>query len=402
MRADRSLVRQALDRLQEWRLTAEARAERRRDARGLPAEDPGIERVLIEAVAWLARGQDRSGTGDGGVAHHYSLLSGWSSSYPETTGFIVPTMLAWAEARSDQNVAWRARRMLDWLVSIQLPTGGFQGGAIGVEPVPVTFNTGQILLGLAAGVRVFGAPYVEAMRRAADWLVSIQDPDGAWRRHLTPYASRGEKTYEMHTAWGLLEAAQAGTEPRWAEAALRNVNWALGHQRTNGWFDRCCLTDQSSPLTHTLGYALRGIVEAWRFGRDERHLAAATRLADALASRLGADGFLAGRLRADWSPAARWACLTGSAQIACCWFILHDATGHRGFLEAARRATSYVRRTVAVTGDEGRRGGVKGSFPIYGDYGTWQYVSWAGKFLVDALMLESQAGARPPVVAGLP
>ena len=36
--------------------------------------------------------------------------------------------------------------MLDWLVSIQMPSGAFQGGTIGESPVvPVTFNTGQIL-----------------------------------------------------------------------------------------------------------------------------------------------------------------------------------------------------------------------------------------------------------------
>ena len=72
--------------------------------------------------------------------------------------------------------------MLDWLVKIQLGNGGFQGGLIDSEPVvPVTFNTGQILLGLAAGVREFSDQYRLAMCRAADWLVRTQDSDGCWR-----------------------------------------------------------------------------------------------------------------------------------------------------------------------------------------------------------------------------
>src|SRR5262249_3862021 len=132
-----------------------AASERRKDHEGLPDFDPGIERAVNEAVAWLGRAQDRSRTRDGGVARHYSLVDGWGSSYPETTGYIVPTLLNVARilgGDAGEDARERARRMLDWLVSIQLPEGGFQGGMIDQTPVvPVTFNTGQILLGLAAG-----------------------------------------------------------------------------------------------------------------------------------------------------------------------------------------------------------------------------------------------------------
>src|SRR5205085_10345256 len=121
----------------------------------------------------------------------------------------------------------RARRMTDWLVRIQLPGGGFQGGKIDMTPVmPVTFNTGQILLGLAAAETAFGQ-YREPMRRAADWLVHTQDPDGCWRKHPTPFATAGEKEYETHVAWGLFEAARIDPDRGYAEAGLANVAWAL-------------------------------------------------------------------------------------------------------------------------------------------------------------------------------
>jgi hypothetical protein len=32
------------------------------------------------------------------------------------------------------------------------------------------------------------------------------------------------------------------------------------------------------------------------------------------------------------------------------------------------------------------RGGVPGSFPIWGGYGTYEYLNWAAKFLADALL----------------
>ena len=67
----------------------------------------------------------------------------------------------------------------------------------------MTFNTGQILLGLAAGVAEFGDQYRESMEQAAQWLVDTQDPDGCWRKHSTPFAKAGEKAYETHVSWGL-------------------------------------------------------------------------------------------------------------------------------------------------------------------------------------------------------
>lgn len=352
----------------------------------LPAGDAlPAEAAIDEAIDWLRRAQDHSLSQDGGVARHYSLLDGWGPSYPETTGYIVPTMLDYAERRGDDGARRRAHRMLDWLVSIQFPEGGFQGGVIGAEPrVPVTFNTGQILLGLARGAREC-AEYLEPMRRAAEWLVAAQDGDGCWRRHPTPFAAPGEKTYDTHVAWGLLEAARTAAEPRYAAAALANVRWALGRQQANGWLAQCCLDDPRQPLTHTLGYALRGMVEAYRYSGDTELGYACRRTADGLLGAMSDDGHLAGRLRADWRAAVRWSCLTGTAQIAICWWLLGD--GDERYRRAARIATDHVRRSIDARGGAGVRGGVAGSRPLYGAYGRYQYLAWAAKFFIDAQAL---------------
>ncbi|HXQ77105.1 MAG TPA: hypothetical protein VN797_02805, partial [Gemmatimonadaceae bacterium] len=110
----------------EIRLPLVARAERRRDLRSHLRDDPGIERAVTLASGWLCRAQDCSLSRDGGVARHFSLVSGWSESYPEITGYIIPTMLSVADIRGEPRLRERARRMVDWLTSIQLPDGGFQ------------------------------------------------------------------------------------------------------------------------------------------------------------------------------------------------------------------------------------------------------------------------------------
>lgn len=385
------LRRSVLNRVSSLVLTPGARAERRSDARGVPDRDPGIDRVVDESIAWLCRAQDCSASADGGVARHYSLTTGWGPSYPETTGYIVPTLLAYAREHNDRSLAERARRMLDWLVSIQVASGGFQGGTVGrLSETPVTFNTGQILFGLAAGAENYGEPYRQAMRKAADWLVETQDADGCWRKHQTPFAAPGEKSYETHVAWGLLEAARVDAGQRYGDAALANVRWALRSQKDNGWFDNCCLTDPTQPLTHTLGYALRGVVEAFRFSQEQIFLRAACKTADGLMSALSPDGFLPGRLQSNWKGAVDWSCLTGNVQIASCWLLLYEATGDARYRDAAFTVNRYVRRTMKTAGAPETRGGIKGSFPISGAYGTYQYLNWACKFFIDANVLERE------------
>ena len=372
-------------------LPTAARTESRRDHRAVTLTDPGIESSVTAALDWLGTAQDNSLSNDGGIARDYSLVAGWRASYPETSGYIVPTLLRGQPGARNEVYRERARAVLDWLVSIQLESGGFQGGVIGQTPVvPVTFNTGQILIGLACGVRKLGDEYRAAMQRAADWLVRTQDEDGAWRKHPTPFAKSGEKAYETHVAWGLLEAARVERGRGYAEAALKNIEWALTKQRVNGWFADCCLNDSSRPLTHTIGYALRGLIEGYRFSNDRVLLDAALLTAKGAMSALRANGFISGRLNPNWTGAVRWACLTGSAQLAHCWLLLHRITGESSFLDAGRRANAYVRARVRVDGEPEVRGGVKGSFPVDGEYGKFEYLSWACKFFIDANLLEQE------------
>jgi hypothetical protein len=308
--------------------------------------------------------------------------------------------------QNDDLLRERARRMLDWLVSIQLPGGGFQGGMVNQAPlVPVTFNTGQILMGLAAGVSEFGDDvYRAAMLAAADWLVQTQDADGSWTRYATPFASRGKKGYDTHVSWGLIEAERLEPGRGYAEAALRTVRWALTLQSGNGWFDRCCLDDSTRPLTHTIGYVLRGLLEVERFYGEASLLDAARRTADGILTAIRDDGALPGRLSADWRGSVSWSCLTGNVQIAHSLLILYDKTRYKPYRDAAYGLNRAVRRTLRIDDPDETRGAVKGSFPIDGDYGRFEYLNWATKFAIDSFTAEQQIRARetrgngPPVL----
>ena len=362
--------------------------------------DPGVEIAIDAGAAWLARAQDESTSHDGGVSRHFSLISGWGSSYPETTGYIVPTAIAYAHLRDDPSYVERARRMLDWLVSIQQPDGSFLAGSIGSRhAVPTTFNTGQILIGLAAAVVSFGERYLSAMRRAADWLVKVQDADGAWRGHQSPLVKPGAKTYDTHIAWGLFEAARIAPDRGYGDAGMRNVRWAVGLQTENGWFEQCSIKNPATPATHTIGYALRGVLEAYAYSKDASLLAAARKVGDGLwlAMRLG--GFLPGRIDRHWRGVVDWSCLTGQAQNATNWMLLWRHTHDSRYLHAGYASNRFVRWTLDLEGDRDVRGAVKGSYPVDGEYDPWIYPNWATKFLVDSCMLEAEIRRASPLSA---
>ena len=60
------------------------------DERSRWAVTPAALTRVRAALDWLARSQDA--TGNGGSAAYYSPWLGWSRAYPETSGYIVPTL----------------------------------------------------------------------------------------------------------------------------------------------------------------------------------------------------------------------------------------------------------------------------------------------------------------------
>ncbi|MEO1201635.1 MAG: hypothetical protein AAFX10_02930 [Pseudomonadota bacterium] len=382
----KAVVRESLE---QWRLPDVAKQEDRRDRAGLPSKDPGIDATVSEAIDWLLRAQSESASADGGAARHFSFIDGWAPSYPETSGYIVSTLIDYAHRSGREDVMQSARVMTDWLVSIQFEDGGFQGGMIDAEPcVPVTFNTGQILLGLASAAREWGEPYTASMNKAASWLVASQDSDGCWRKFPTPFAAQGEKVYETHVAWGLLEAARVAESQEYGDAAMANMRWAMTHQHENGWMANCCLSDPAQPLTHTLGYCLRGLVEGYLYRKDDDVFEAALRLARGLQSAVDDDGYLPGCLDSEWRGRVDSVCLTGSVQIAHSMLILSSEADDPTLRDTGYKLNRFVRRTMHLEGDPGIRGGIKGSFPVSGPYGTYQLLNWAPKFFIDSNLLE--------------
>ena len=337
---------------------------------------------LTTAVDWLYRSQDV--TGGGGSAATYNLVLGWEEQYPETTGYIVPTLYEYADGDRDSEAFERATAMTEWLVSVQRSDGAFPEGT-GESGEPNVFNTGQAVFGLVEAARQTGdVRFVSAARAASDWLVEVQDESGAW----TEFDYKDEThAYTTRVAWALLEAATVVDERRdaYRRAAAANLEWAVGKQRANGWFDDAAFTAGEDPYLHTIAYTIRGLLEGGRLLGDDGLTAAAKRSADALLEIQRRDGPLKGAYDEEWSP-AWYHCLTGNAQMGIVWLRLYELTGDREYLLAARSTAEFLKRHQSRTGPSGVRGGVPGSYPHVGRYLFLRYPNWATKFFADLLI----------------
>lgn len=353
---------------------------------------------LVAAIDWLCRAQDvRNGQPDGGgVSAGWSFEDGWLPSYPETTGYIIETMLAAAKLLDRPELVVRAQRMIDWELSIQLPDGAFPGHFGEPGSRPVIFNTGQIMHGMIAGhTQLQRQDCLPAAVRAGHWLADQQDDDGCWRRfehNDTPHV------YNTRATWPLLATGLLTGETRLVRAAKRNLDWALTQQTGSGWFATNAFVPWRSPFTHTIAYAIRGFLESGVLLGDERYLAAALKAGRGLAQVQRRDGWLAGTYRDGWQADASYACLTGVAQMSLNWTRLAQAVDAQDLREHARAGLDYLKTTHRLDhGDAAVRGGIAGSAPIWGDYSRFEYPNWAAKFFADALMMDMADIAVPPV-----
>lgn len=359
---------------------------------GLGRGDSGIvgdgERHLGAAAAWLAAAQDSQP--DGGFSGRYRLRSGWSSSYPETTGYIVPTLLRLADHFGEP--AWRERagRAINFLLGLQLEGGAFPGGEVEENrTAPSPFNSAQILTGLVAwGKETGDARTLDAAARAATWLRDVQDEDGAFRRH---YYNNAPSTYSAHLSCWLAEYGVAMHDRAAREAAGRHLDWVLGHQdEATGWFDLAGFDETQHArriaYTHTIAYTIYGVLKTSLLLAREDGVSAAARAAEGMMRRLELSGRLPGLIDHAWKPVEQAQCLTGNCQMASIWFALTEATGDLRYANAALKALDLVAHAQDLDNpNPGLRGGIAGSDPVWGSYIRMALPNWAAKFFIDAL-----------------
>jgi len=349
---------------------------------------------LRGAIEWLVLAQDSRAKDHGFSAAFHLLKGGWLPSYPETTGYIINTMLAYGRLSGDSSYSRRSVQAGEWLLSTQLREGAFPGGYGGPNAAPRVFNTGMILFGLAELARVTrDTRFLAAGRRALDWLANTQDPDGSWTS-VSP--ERQPHAYHARVAWAMVEMARCvdgASCRRHLDAASRAAEWVLTQEDADGWFRSNVLIPGRPPLTHNIAYVLRGLLEYGAAMMLPRFVEAALRGADPLLRDWQLNGYLAAGYGPGWRRGPSFRCVTGEAQLGLVWLRLGQLTGDRAYAVAAERIATQVSQTQSLRSPiRGIRGGIPGAWPLWGRYLPFAYPNWAAKFFAD-LLIELGASA---------
>lgn len=350
-----------------------------------PPDLSGVcHRVLTNAMTWVESAHEA--TGRQGVSAGYDLVQGWLPTYPETSGYLIPTMLRAATTLGRPDIAMRAREIGHWLRGLQAPNGAFPGG-VGIDGPPVVFDVGQIMLGLVALWRTTGDPdLLESAARAGHWLARAQQDDGSWLSHLG-FAN----TYSARVTWAAGQVWQATGDRAHLSCVERSLHWILAQVGADGWIDRMAFGADRVPWTHNIGYTLRGLLRCGDLTSDElgaRCVEAATACALRLAQlRTPLYPLLPGEIGPGFQPAASYACLTGDAQMVTVWLDLARRRGDDGLRS---RCAEVLRRLAELQVyqpiEPAAVGALPGSWPLTGGFEPLAFPNWATKFLADAAL----------------
>lgn len=346
-------------------------------------------RHLKETTQWLRRSIHKSG----GSCAYYSPLLGWGPPYPETSGYIIPSLIDASSELPDDNLSLLAIQLGEWLLQLQDTEGWWPAGLLKSNKaprVPSVFNTAQIIDGMVALSKTTGeSRWALAGCRAARWLSDGVDEHGLWS--IGNYKKRGENpSYYSRVAWPMLRAWQIGASYQVRDAAVRVLDRIVAQRNDVGGIAGWSFDSGKPAFTHTIAYTLRGLIESAEILNNwSKYGAACEKALEKLARKAEfTDGRLPAAYSERWKPTKWYTCLTGNLQIAICLLRYEQRESDLRLVNAAAKLVDRVCKNQRIDrGWVGTRGAVPGSAPLWGRYMFMRYPNWAAKYQLDALTL---------------
>jgi hypothetical protein len=342
---------------------------------------------LVKAVSWLRYAASISK--DCGFAHSYHILRGWAPSYPETTGYIIPTLKTVNQYYSELDLTCAIDLAWRWLVSIQSSEGYFAD----LSGKPQVFDTGQILIGACSQIAsgVMSSP--EVTHSACNWLISNQSMDGSFSNFSY---NNIPHSYYSRVGAALIYAGKLLGEARYLDAGMKNIEWTIAQQKQGGWFAAMSF-DNRAPFSHTVVYTLEGLLSAYLLTYNQQILDSLLLAANSLLGSIQAHG---GVIRSQYAetfiPVNSSVCITGLCQ----WSALCSrlsSLGYQQFTNEARRSLDFAKRSQITSRFKQINGALPGSVPFYSRYMRLSFPNWGTKFFIDALLANDQR-ALPPLL----
>ncbi|MEO1712199.1 MAG: hypothetical protein AAFU60_02575 [Bacteroidota bacterium] len=289
------------------------------------------------ALRWLLRScQANQGGGSSAFyARWRNWRKGWSDPYPETTGYLIPTLFAYQARFPALEPAEAARSCYRWLLSLAQPTGAFTS-LYASSGQPSLFNTGQILLGLTAGYQDQPSPAAEVIiNRSIDWcLKAIADsPKNIPGLYFPGFLA----AYYIRAVWPLALAMQVmGRSEEWNQ--LHPISELLAERiQPDGALVEAGFKPGSAAFLHTIAYTIRGWWELGCLWEDPKTQNRGLQILEHYWRRRNIAGRWAGAYLTPGKDQLQFTCLPGQAQIAILLQKIGKAKGIDGYQVEAHR-----------------------------------------------------------------
>lgn len=337
------------------------------------------EHSVQHAAAWLLHAQKVNQ--DGGYAHSFHFLYGWERSYPETTGYIIPTLYDCADYFKNPLYKQSATEALNYILRVQQKDGSF----VDLNGAKQVFDTGQILIGLNYVFEKLdkSEKNKNAMLAAARWLAEQQSADGSFEKHA--YNSTSHAYYSRVGAAMMKSGELSGDEAIYA-AGLKNINWTLSKQTQSGFFLESSFFGGEHPAySHTIVYVLEGLLEAFVLTRSNKIQESILSSMDAIYNQLDVSGLVYSEYDSRFKVTDHSVCSTGLAQWARMCFMAANLFGQEKFIASGVKAIDFL-KTNQYKASTNLFGGIPGSVPFYGKYMKNSIPNWGMKFYIDAVL----------------
>jgi len=351
-----------------------------------------LQQNLDQALAWILASVEN---GRGGSSAYYAPIFGWSKPYPETTGYLISTLIDANNHTNDPHILKIAENLKDWLLTIQNKNGYWSAGLFNNKydhSIGSVFNTAQIVSGLSDFCLLKSdSEALNGLAAGADWLESGINNQGLWK--IGNYKGEFNPSYYSQVAWPLLQAYQVTSNENYKLAAIRCMDTLTKRIRGNHAINDCGFETGAPAFTHTIAYTLRGFLECSRLLGDwsiyAEKIFATLEIFRQKTELSG--GALPGDYDETWKSNKSYSCLTGNCQLAICFMIKYEHDKDLRWFNAACKLIEFVATNQRISSyNPNINGAIAGSSPVYGKYMRFRYPNWAVKYFVDALIKREQ------------
>jgi len=349
--------------------------------------EPLFRQRTTAGIEWLLRSIDV--TTDGGSAAYYSRifqpLKGWQLAYPETTGYIIVTLLDYHHIYPERKLKEYALSCADWICTLQLDNGALPG-SVGITNTPSVFNTGQMLFGLIAAYEITKKEsYFITIKRATQWLIDTLEGDGSWQ--LGAYVPGWVPSYYTRVVWAVLWANHHLKDPDIKEKMRTALSFYQQKIQKNLAVKDWAFQAGKKAFTHTIAYTIRGFLEAAIILEDTDLEQQAFQLGEKIMRLREFRGRMAGAYDKNWNGDFSFTCVTGNAQLSIILSKMYQRSGDMRYLNTSLKIFDDIVDKQVLSHRKNLNGAIPGSVPFHGKYLYFRYPNWAAKFYLDAYRL---------------